>query len=334
VIEVSVPVRVCDIGGWTDTWFGSPGRVLNVAVRPGIDVTISAIAASGRVLVDVGDDAAYAVVPGAPRAARSRIVEAAIDILPPPADVGLAVRVRSAVPPACAVGTSAAVAVALLAGLAAARSESLSRRQVASLAHRLEVDVLGLQSGVQDQLSVAFGGINYLEIDNYPDATRQHLGTWPDLDARLTTLFVGHAHESSRIHQQVIEHLARHPASMALAALRTAATAARDAVLARNLYDFGQSMIANTEAQRMLHPELIGADATRAIECAARQGALGWKVNGAGGNGGSVTILHPTQHAKDIFEDRVTRLDERYRVLPGEIANIGLDCKGILDDTT
>ena len=43
--------------------------------------------------------------------------------------------------------------------MAAARSEELSQRDIAYAAHRLEVDVLGVQSGIQDQLSAAFGGI-------------------------------------------------------------------------------------------------------------------------------------------------------------------------------
>ena len=57
-------------------------------------------------------------------------------------------------------------------------------------------------------------------------------------------------------------------------------------------------MIANTEAQRSLHPELVGVDARRVIEFAAAHGAIGWKVNGAGGDGGSVTILSATREAK------------------------------------
>jgi D-glycero-alpha-D-manno-heptose-7-phosphate kinase len=53
----------------------------------------------------------------------------------------------------------------------------------------------------------------------------------------------------------------------------------------------GRAMIDNTEAQRRLHPELISADASRVIEIVSEHRALGWKVNGAGGEGGSLTIL-------------------------------------------
>jgi len=48
---------------------------------------------------------------------------------------------------------------------------------------------------------------------------------------------------------------------------------------------------ANTDAQRLLHPDLVSADAQTAIDVAAANGAWGWKVNGAGAEGGSLTLL-------------------------------------------
>jgi D-glycero-alpha-D-manno-heptose-7-phosphate kinase len=50
-------------------------------------------------------------------------------------------------------------------------------------------------------------------------------------------------------------------------------------------------MIDNTDAQRRLHPMLVSADADKVIEIARSHGVLGWKVNGAGGEGGSLTLL-------------------------------------------
>jgi hypothetical protein len=50
-------------------------------------------------------------------------------------------------------------------------------------------------------------------------------------------------------------------------------------------------MIANTEAQEELHPALVGSSAHTAIDAARQSGALGWKVNGAGGAGGSLAVL-------------------------------------------
>ena len=47
----------------------------------------------------------------------------------------------------------------------------------------------------------------------------------------------------------------------------------------------------NTAAQAELHADLIHVDARRVFEIAAAHGAAGWKVNGAGGDGGSITLL-------------------------------------------
>jgi len=330
VIEATAPIRVCDNGGWTDTWFGGPGRVLNVAVTPGVHVSISAAAGPDTVVLlaeTFGDQ--YPIVPGAPRRPRHPLLEAAIDAFPPPADLTLEIRVRSAVPAACGTGTSAAVAVALVGALAAVRSERLSPREIAYAAHRLEVDALGGQSGIQDQLSAAIGGINYIEINQYPEATVNTLPAWDQLSERLSLIFLGRAHDSSDVHRQVIER-GQQAGRQAFERLREAAIEARDAVLARDLDGFGRAMIANTEAQSVLHPALVGVDATRVIGTAELRGAIGWKVNGAGGDGGSVTILSRTPESKDTFEQYVEQSATRYRVLPIRISEMGLQVWGSL----
>ena len=60
------------------------------------------------------------------------------------------------------------------------------------------------------------------------------------------------------------------------------------------------------------------------IELAAACGAVGWKVNGAGGDGGSVTILSANLETKEKLEDRITDLDKRYQVLPFQVGEVGL----------
>jgi D-glycero-alpha-D-manno-heptose-7-phosphate kinase len=330
VIEASAPVRICDNGGWTDTWFGGPGRVLNIAVIPGVQVSIRATAGPDPVVLDVKTFGhRYSVVPGVSRVARHPLLEAAVDALPPPEDLAVEVSIDSTVPAGCGTGTSASVAVALLGALAAVRSENPSLRDLAYEAHRLEVEVLGAQSGIQDQLSAAFGGINYLEIETYPNATVYPLPLWEELSLRLTLIFLGRAHDSSAVHRSVVEDVGRR-GSEALSHLRDAAVAARDAVLARDLDVFGRAMIANTEAQSSLHPDLVGVDARRVIEVAATNGALGWKVNGAGGDGGSLTLLTATTEAKESLERLVAVFNAGYRVIPIEISTPGFQVRGAL----
>ena len=48
VINSRAPIRVCDIGGWTDTWFAQHGKVLNMAVSPRVEVQIEVFARDSR----------------------------------------------------------------------------------------------------------------------------------------------------------------------------------------------------------------------------------------------------------------------------------------------
>jgi D-glycero-alpha-D-manno-heptose-7-phosphate kinase len=327
-IEASAPVRICDIGGWTDTWFGGPGRVLNVAVTPAVEVVVRTTGDAGRLLVDVdsfGDR--YEITPG-DRARRPRhpLLEAAIDALPPPVDRGLEIRIGSDVPPGCGTGTSASVAVALLGALAAARGDAPSPLEIAVAAHRLEVERLGAESGVQDQVSAAVGGITFIEIDRYPEPAVTAMPAWEELGQHLTLVYLGRAHHSSAMHRQVIERVDQ--GGDALAALRSAALAARDAVLAHDLEGLGRAMQAATEGQRALHPGLVGPEAERVLRLSAGEGALGAKPNGAGGEGGSVSMVSPTPERRRALDHALSA--QGYRVIPVRLCPAGLQVRGAL----
>jgi len=81
------------------------------------------------------------------------------------------------------------------------------------------------------------------------------------------------------------------PNTPRLSDLRTTAPRSRDALYAGDFAALGLAMIENTEAQSRLHPALISRDAQKVIDIAREYNACGWKVNGAGGEGGSLTLL-------------------------------------------
>ena len=268
-VRASAPVRICDTGGWTDTWFARTGAVFSIAVSPRVEVRVTHESHAG---VDVDPLLEAAVAVGAPQSAGQLTIE-----------------VRSGVPPGAGTGTSAAVVVALLAAL----RPDATPLELARLAHRVETEQLGQESGVQDQLAAAFGGINLFEVV-YPEAAVHPVpvsaATRAELTRRLVLVWLGRPHESSAVHREVIASLQQreHPA---LDRLRSAARASAAACAAGDLDALGAAMVTNHEAQRSLHPALVSTDADAVVDVARRHGAVGWKVNGAGGDGGSVTLL-------------------------------------------
>ena len=177
------------------------------------------------------------------------------------------------------------------------RSEAASRSpdELAAAAHRAEAGRLGRQAGVQDQVAAAHGGASLLAVD-YPRLERHAIamapGDWQALDERLVHIAYGPPHDSSAVHDEVIAALdAAGPSAPRLEALRVLAADAGEALRSATSARYGRALTAATEAQAALHPALVSDDARELIERARTDGALGWKVNGAGGAGGSLSVL-------------------------------------------
>jgi D-glycero-alpha-D-manno-heptose-7-phosphate kinase len=298
VVTAAAPVRICDNGGWTDTWFARHGAVFNIAVEPCAEVEVRVLEGGPPgVVLDVEDFGdRYAVTPQPAPWGPHPLLEAAISSARVPQDLRLEIRVHSAVPTGAGTGTSAAVTVALLGALDALTPGRMTPDEVARAAHSVETGRLGRESGVQDQLAAAHGGISYVEIPDYPRArvfpVRAPSPIEEELEARLALIYLGRSHDSSAIHEQVIRSLREAgPEGAALEDLRRTAARSRDAVSAGDLATLGRAMVDNTAAQARLNRGLVGSEASRVISIARDHGALGWKVNGAGGAGGSVTLL-------------------------------------------
>lgn len=300
VITSVAPIRICDNGGWTDTWFAQYGAVFNIAVAPHVEVQIQVRRyepGQDRIILhaeNYGDR--YAISPEQAHWIRHPLLEAAIARMGVPEHYAVEITVYSAVPSGCSTGTSAAVAVALIGALDCLTPGRMSLHEVAYSAHAVEVEMLQQQSGIQDQLCSAYGGINYIEITSYPHAIVSPIrvpdSIWWELERRLILIYLGRSHSSSEVHQKVIAELQHEgPDCKRLQDLRRTAAKSRDALYAGDFTALGRAMIENTEAQGRLHPSLISQDAEQIIQIAKKFGAIGWKVNGAGGEGGSITIL-------------------------------------------
>jgi D-glycero-alpha-D-manno-heptose-7-phosphate kinase len=334
VINSVAPIRICDMGGWTDTWFAEYGRVFNIGVYPYAEVQIETYPNDGQrprlVIYAENFGARYTRQLHKPTWDQHPLLEAAIEKMGVPDDLAVQVSIYCDAPAGASTGTSAAVTVALIGALDCLTPGRLAPHEVAYAAQSVETDMLRQQCGIQDQLCSAYGGINYIDMFRYPFASVSQIRVpdtlWWELERRLVLVFLGQSHHSSEVHEKVIHHLENvGPTAPKLEVLRATAVPARNAVYAGDFATLGQVMIRNTEAQRDLHPDLINTDAERVIAIAQAHGAWGWKVNGAGGDGGSLTILcGPLSHTKRAMIRDIEQENPLYQNIPIYLSRFGL----------
>jgi D-glycero-alpha-D-manno-heptose-7-phosphate kinase len=331
-IHSRAPVRICDNGGWTDTWFAEHGRVCSIAVSPFAEVTVDVYprdTREHRITVfaeNYGERFVHS-----PDWTHHPLIEAAISMQ----TGGLAERealditLYSDMPPGASTGTSSAITVALLAALDGLNQARLSRHELAYAAHAVETDLLKRQCGIQDQIAAAYGGVCDIEMFAYPQARVTQIPLAEDLklelSRRLLLVYLGKSHDSSRVHEMVIRELeSAGPDDGRIEALRVLAPRARDALVAGDLNALGRALRDNTDAQARLNPALVGADARAVIEIARSHGVLGWKINGAGGDGGSIALLCGDNDSETRALIRTLEQGGRFRRIPVALGASGV----------
>ena len=336
MIHARAPLRINDIGGWTDTWFAREGWVLNMAVVPPIEVQVKVFEnrerRKKRVLLHTENTGeSFWVNPDRPASSPHPFLQHIIARLRPPEDLKLEVNLFSPVPAGISTGTSAAVCVALLGALSYLNKGEVVLKEIVSLAHRVETEDLKQQSGIQDQICAAYGGVCFIHMHRYPQGRVEKMALepriWEELDRRLCLIYLGRPHLSSVIHERVIARLQKGgPEWKALERMKRLPIQAKTALLDGDLETLGAVMVENTECQRRLSRELVssGADAIAAV--ARRYKASGWKVNGAGGRGGSMTILaNRDDGLKRKMLQAIVALGKGVRPLPASLSPTGLE---------
>ncbi|MCE5268408.1 MAG: hypothetical protein LLG00_11030 [Planctomycetaceae bacterium] len=323
-VKAIVPFRVCDLGGWTDTWFSNTGSVLNLGVfcryfgangpYRGIRVIVSSKVVAQKdsgIAIEAADplfDQQIPITSLSDKDIISRnLLLAGISLLDRKCLRGRVteIDIASVFPPGGSVGTSASVNVGTIAALNGYYGCGLTRDQIAQTAWRAETEVMHGQSGTQDQYSAAFAyGVNAIAITKFPSTGCREVAisnaTRKALENGLITVFYGQ-HDSSAMHKQVIRELEGTTNSPVLKALRQLPQEAETCLKNNDLVAFGKAMQKNTEAQRELCDGLVSHKANAFINIARHCGAIGWKINGAGGAGGSITILFRSRRAATNF---------------------------------
>jgi len=317
------PTRICDIGGWTDTWFYPKGAVFSFCVDLYSYVklvenktkTIKIFAENLKQSAEILNlkKIEYNGVLDLLKAAIKRMnIEKGLDIF-----------VKADAPPGCGTGTSASVAVALISALATYKRLNMDQNNIAVLAHKLETEELGLESGVQDQYAAAYGGINFMEID-YPKVKLLKIeineNRILELENQFILVYFG-SRSSSKMHNAVISNYKnRDKATINSFKIMRQCAYDMKASINSDIEILGEIINRNWEAQKKLHPLMVNATIAKAEKIAKSNGAIGFKCNGAGG-GGSATILAECGH---IYQIKKKLIRNGYTILPCKLCFTGV----------
>lgn len=190
------------------------------------------------------------------------------------------------IPGGTGLGSSSALTVGLLNALYSYRGEQLSAQRLAEMACEIEIDILGMPIGKQDQFAAAYGGLNFFEFDLDGSVRRDRIelseADYKKSDRCLLMFYTGTARDSEVVmNQQINETCER---TDTLLAIKAQAYELREDLKTGG---FGRSLgsalsvgwgLKRTVAESMSTPQI-----DEWYERAMSSGAAGGKLLGAGG---------------------------------------------------
>jgi len=297
MVTARAPLRISFAGGGTDIdayYQQYGGLVVSSAITRSCSVTVRPSSDGGIRITSAGSRQSEWFAPGV-------LPDVAQPLALPKAGIewfvdrgllrgGIDLMLGSDVPSGTGLGSSSAMAVALVRALAAYCCIRMNAEQVAELACELEITRLRMPIGKQDQYASAFGGVNAIVFE--PGAVRvQPLGLADEtifrLNRRLLLVATGQQHNSSEIlrGQRADTDRKKPVVERALHQIKAIAGDVRRALLAGELDEVGRLLDRGWQQKKQLSTAISNGTIDRWYALARQQGALGGKITGAGGGG-------------------------------------------------
>jgi D-glycero-alpha-D-manno-heptose-7-phosphate kinase len=289
------PFRVSFFGGGTDypTWFQeNSGRVLTSTINRYCYLT-------ARFLPPFFDQ-------------RSRIVWSKIEKVDSPEEIehpavraalqfmkiteGVEIHHVGDLPARSGLGSSSAFTVGLLHALYALKGQMANKAQLAEDAIYVEQELLKEAVGVQDQIEVAFGGINLVDIRR--DGTYQVAPVIlsrervQEFESHLMLFFTGISRFSSELAESQIKAIPDN--TRELKAMQQLVEEALGVLIgSQSLTQFGKLLHESWQLKRSLTNKISTTQVDKIYEAARSAGAIGGKLLGAGGGGFMLVFAAP-----------------------------------------
>ncbi|MDD5109534.1 MAG: kinase [Candidatus Omnitrophica bacterium] len=208
----------------------------------------------------------------------------------------------SDIPARSGVGSSSAFTVGFLQALNALKGKMSSKRQLARDAIYVEHNLIKENVGAQDQVAVAFGGLNKIDFGGddvfyvYPvTIPRERIDLF---QTHLMLFFTGFSRNASDIAGEQIRKTSE--LKKELQEIKGMVDAAIDILNSqtRDIKDFGKLLHESWLIKRSLTPMISSDEINSIYDISRKAGALGGKLLGAGGGGFILLFAEPAVQIK------------------------------------
>ncbi len=217
------------------------------------------------------------------------------------------------------IGSSSSFAVGLLNELHLLKGEKLSKMELAKEAIYLERVLCDEAGGVQDQLAVAFGGLNKItfDADGYKilpvDISHKKK---KQFNENLLLVFTGFSHFSGEV-AVVQQNNIPYKISELNEMKALVAEGEKILVSGSDLDDFGKLLDYTWQLKRTLSDRISTSEIDELYSSARNAGALGGKILGAGSGGFMLLYVTPDK------KENVSKIFDPSRIIPFEFEDEG-----------
>lgn len=201
------------------------------------------------------------------------------------------------------VGSSSAFAIGIINALHALKKKTVSKIELANMAIELEQRILNENVGTQDQIACAYGGINYIKFGPGESWTAEQVSLSPkyikEIESRIVLIYSGIDRLSSDITASLLESIG----SMSKVMTRTQELAEECKTIFEKEGDLaliGPMLNESWQLKIMANPLAVNENLEKIFFKAAKAGAEGGKILGAGGGGFLIFWVDPNNRENFI----------------------------------
>lgn len=225
---------------------------------------------------------------------------------------GIQISYDADLPARSGIGSSSSFAVGLLNELHLFKGEKLTKAQLADEAIYLERTLCREAGGIQDQVAVAFGGLNRIDFnsDGYEIHTLKiSEERLKEFNSNLMLIFTGFSHFSGEVAVTQQENI---PQSISQLNEMKALVKQGEDILTGcgNLNEFGKLLDRTWRLKQTLSDKISNERINSIYSSVINAGALGGKILGAG-SGGFLLV-----YAEEDSREKIKKLFEPSRIIP------------------